>query len=177
MAAAADRKISWLFVRFNTTLFFTFVRSFGTLTNAIKSHAGATYPLQAAQFSDFLLSSVFLQFSHIQGTFHFISPYIPAGRLLSCEQFNPGQISHQFHNTLPGFCRLFTVFLYMGNYHLMNTGRLPLWRAFRCEKANLRICTSPVSHTPKQTFRFPVLFNPYKSNGFKSKSPASDYLK
>ena len=63
MAAAADRQISCLFVRFNTTLFFTFVRSFGTLTNAIKSHAGATYPLQAAQFSDFLLSSVFLQFS------------------------------------------------------------------------------------------------------------------
>ena len=53
MAAAADRQISCLFVRFNTTLFFTFVRSFGTLTNAIKSHAGATYPLQAAQFSDF----------------------------------------------------------------------------------------------------------------------------
>lgn len=51
MAAAADRQMSCLFVRFKTTLFFTFVRSFGTLTNAIKSHAGETYPLQAAHFS------------------------------------------------------------------------------------------------------------------------------
>lgn len=51
MAAAADRQMSCLFVRFKTTLFFTFVRSFGTLTNAIKSHAGETYPLQSAHFS------------------------------------------------------------------------------------------------------------------------------
>ena len=51
MAAAADRQMSCLFVRFNTTLFFTFVRSLGTLTNAINLHARGCYPLQAAPSS------------------------------------------------------------------------------------------------------------------------------
>lgn len=35
MAAAIVRQIICRFVRFNTTLFFTFVKSFGTDTNAI----------------------------------------------------------------------------------------------------------------------------------------------
>ena len=39
----------------------------------------------------------------------FISPHIPAGRRLPCEQLHTGQIAHEGNNLFPGLVRLFAV--------------------------------------------------------------------
>lgn len=66
ITTAALKQISCRFVRLNITLLLIFVKSFGTVTYAIS----------------------YLLFGKPYVACDFISPYVPTGGMLPCEQFN-----------------------------------------------------------------------------------------
>ena len=94
----------------------------------------------------------------------FISPHIPAGRRLPCEQLHMGQIAHEGNNLFPGLVRLFAVGLYGGNDKLMDIPRLPFGVAPGSQQADFCVPPRPKAQPVKPAIRFFVLFQPDKSH-------------
>ena len=101
----------------------------------------------------------------------FISPHIPAGRRLPCEQLHTGQIAHEGNNLFPGLVRLFAVGLYGGNDKLMDIRRLPFGMAPCCQQADLGVSPRPKAQPVKPTARLFILFQPDKGHGLILKAP------
>ena len=101
----------------------------------------------------------------------FISPHIPAGRRLPCEQLHTGQIAHEGNNLFPGLVRLFAVGLYGGNDKLMDIRRLPFGVAPGSQQADFCVPPRPKAQPVKPAIRFFVLFQPDKGHAFIGKAP------
>jgi len=93
----------------------------------------------------------------------FISPHIPAGRRLPCEQLHTGQIAHEGNNLFPGLVRLFAVGLYGGNDKLMDIRRLPFGVAPGSQQADFCVPPRPKAQPVKPVSAFLFFFSQTKA--------------
>ena len=110
-------------------------------------------------------------FLKCDGTIDFISPHVPARRLLPCKKLYAGEITHKGNDLIPYNVRLFAVLLHRAYNELVDARRLPFWVSFACKQTDFRVASCPKAQPVKPCTGFPVCFQPDKGDSLIPKAP------
>ena len=113
----------------------------------------------------------------VNGAVHFISPYVPSVRILSCKELYSRDIAEQLGYSSAHLMRLLTVPLDMRYYHRGNAMRFPFqYLSPRRQQTKLRVGSGVISHTRKNAFVLLISLDPCKRNRFLCKTPCGNQL-